>query len=125
MDGPTLSVTHLLPPDLSGVYLGWLIVEPRRHVTSLSALTEAEAVELGTTLKRIDAALRSALDAEHVYVKLMGDAVPHLHLHVVPRYPGTPQEFWGDALTDWPQAPRGGQAEIAEICDRLAAAIPS
>jgi diadenosine tetraphosphate (Ap4A) HIT family hydrolase len=50
---------------------------------------------------------------------VLGDAVPHLHIHVVPRYPGTPREHWGVRVGEWQGAPRGGATEIAEVCDRV------
>lgn len=57
--------------------------------------------------------------AKHVYSFVLGHHVPHLHIHVVPRYPGAPREFWGTRVDGWPDAPRGGAAEIAALCDRL------
>ena len=33
--------------------------------------------------------------------------------------PGTPREFWGTAVTDWPEAPKGNDAEITALCQRI------
>ena len=54
---------------------------------------------------------------------IMGHNVPHFHLHLLPRYPGTPREFWGLRVDEWPGAPHGGEAEIADLCDRLRAGL--
>jgi len=40
---------------------------------------------------------------------------------VIGRYPGAPREYWGPKVDDWPEAPRGGEAEIAQVADRLRA----
>jgi histidine triad (HIT) family protein len=54
---------------------------------------------------------------------VIGHGVDHFHLHLIARYPGTPREFWWTRVDEWPGAPRGGAAEIAEITARLRAAI--
>ena len=46
---------------------------------------------------------------------------PHLHLHLIPRYPGAPREYWGMRVDEWPDAPRGEAAEIAALCEQLRA----
>lgn len=57
--------------------------------------------------------------AEHVYEFVLGDNVPHFHVHIVPRYPGTPREYWGTRVDEWPDAPGGGPQEIAALCERV------
>ena len=56
------------------------------------------------------------------YAAVIGHGVEHFHLHVIPRYPGTPREFWWTRVDEWPGAPRGGEAEVAELAQRLATA---
>jgi histidine triad (HIT) family protein len=64
-------------------------------------------------------ALRDAAGAEHVYAAVIGDAVPHLHVHLLPRFPGTPREYWWTRVDEWPEARRGGSAEIAALVREL------
>jgi diadenosine tetraphosphate (Ap4A) HIT family hydrolase len=116
-------VSHLTPaaPGASGgpVYLGHLIVEPRRHAPGLADLTDAEAQAVGLWCTRASRALRDAVGAEHVYAAVIGDNVPHLHIHLLPRYPGTPREFWWQRVDEWPGAQRGGEPEVAVFVRRL------
>ncbi len=102
-------------------YLGALLVEPRRHIRSLSELNQAESQGLGTMLRRTSQLLEDELGAERVYLFVLGHHVDHLHIWLVPRYPGTPREYWGTRLDEWPQAPRGGTQQIADLCARLRA----
>jgi histidine triad (HIT) family protein len=104
-------------------YLGHLLVEPRRHVPGLADLTDQEAAALGTLVARVSRALLQRSRAEHVYAFVLGDAVPHLHVHVVPRYPGAPREFWGVCVDEWPAAPRGGPEAIEALCADLRVAL--
>jgi histidine triad (HIT) family protein len=61
------------------------------------------------------------LGAEHIYSFVHGDAFPHFHVHVIPRYPDTPLEFWNPmSLKNWSGA-HGGVVDIEEICAGLKA----
>ena len=112
---------HLHPAEGEDAYLGYLFAEPRRHVTGMGELRDEEAAALGVLVNNLAARLREIAGAEHVYTFVLGDAVPHLHVHIVPRYPGTPGEFWGTNIATWPDAPRGGCAAVTELCSRLRA----
>ena len=100
-------------------YLGYLMVEPKRHAPGLPDLTDSEAQALGLWVARMSRALKATEGAQHVYAFVLGDAVPHLHIHVVPRYPGAPREYWGVHVDEWPGAPHGGLQEITDLCARL------
>jgi len=93
-----------LPPGDSGrpAYLGHLFVEPRRHAPGLADLTDAEARAVGWWCTQASRALRQVAGAEHVYAMVIGDAVPHLHVHLQARYPGAPREYWWDKVAQWP-----------------------
>jgi histidine triad (HIT) family protein len=116
--------THMALPDgQERVALGTLFVEPRRHVPGMGDLSRAEAERVGWLTSRLAAALQASERAEHVYVFVLGHHVRHLHVWVVPRHPGTPAEFAPFQLAAWPDAPRGGAAEIAALCDRVRAEL--
>jgi histidine triad (HIT) family protein len=101
------------------VYLGHLLVEPWRHAPGLADLTDAEARAVGWWCTQAGRALREAAGAEHVYAAVIGDAVPHLHVHLFPRYPGTPREYWWNRLDEWPDAPCGEEPEITRLVRNL------
>jgi histidine triad (HIT) family protein len=109
-------VTHLSGDD---VFLGYLFVQTTRHVQELGDLTEAEAAAVGRAAARWSRALQTVTGADHVYSAVIGHHIPHFHLHLIPRYPGTPREYWWTRVDEWPGAPRGGEAEISELLDRL------
>lgn len=107
------------PTGEDKAYLGYLMVEPRRHVPGLVELTDKEAQALGLLVARLSRALKECEGAEHVYAFVLGDRVPHLHVHLVPRYPGAPPEYWGVRVDEWPDAPRGDADELEALCLRL------
>jgi diadenosine tetraphosphate (Ap4A) HIT family hydrolase len=117
-------VSHIVTADALGrsgttAYLGHLLVEPRRHAAGLADLTDAEARAVGWWCTRASRALRDVAGAEHVYAAVIGDGVPHLHVHLRPRYPGTPREYWWTGMNQWPQARRGDAAQIADLVHDL------
>jgi histidine triad (HIT) family protein len=59
--------------------------------------------------------------AEHVYSFVLGDGLAHLHVVLAPRYAGTPREYWGVRLREWPDAPRVGEDEMRSLVLRLRA----
>lgn len=100
-------------------YLGHLFVEPKRHVPKLSDLSEEEAQMIGLFVSQAARALEHVQDVEHVYAFAIGDHVPHVHIHVLGRYPGAPREYWGPKVDEWPDAPRGNETEIAAVAQRI------
>ena len=108
-----------LRPDEATAYLGYLMVEPKRHVPGLEGLRDDEAQLLGLWVARMSRALVAVVGADHVYAFVIGDRVPHVHIHVVARYRGAPQEYRGPRVDEWPEAPRGEPAEIETLCAQL------
>lgn len=101
-------------------YLGHIMIDLKRHAPTLADLTIEEAKAFGVTMARVSKALKESENAEHIYSFVSGNAVPHLHMHLVARYPGTPQEYWGPSeVYDWEGAPMGDNDEVVRLCDRL------
>jgi diadenosine tetraphosphate (Ap4A) HIT family hydrolase len=111
---------HLL--GARDIALGWLIVEPKRYVAGLGDLTEDEAGAVGILVSRLAKALVEVEGAEHVYSFVFGDglAADHLHVHVMPRYPRTPGEFWQKRVVEWPDGPRGDAEATGALSLRIA-----
>jgi histidine triad (HIT) family protein len=106
-------------------YRGHLVLEPLRHVEGFGLLTDDEAARLGRLANQLAALLRATLGADHVYVWSLGGAPEtqrtprHLHVHLVPRYPDTPREYWGPMLTRWPNAQRVDEQAMRALLTEL------
>lgn len=107
--------------DETDHYLGHIMIETKRHTPLLSDLTQEESEAIGRFTSLVAKALVQTESAEHVYSFVIGHHVPHLHVHVIARYPGAPREYWGTHVDDWPDAPRGGEAEINQVAERIRA----
>ncbi|RNI25329.1 HIT family protein [Flexivirga caeni] len=100
------------------VFSGYLFVVSHRHVPGFSDLTDAEAGAVGVAIARWSRALEAA-GAEHVYVVRVGHGVDHLHVHLIPRWPGTPREISWMHVDDWDGARRVDSAAAAELVTTL------
>ncbi|MGP3977975.1 HIT family protein [Streptomyces sp. 8N114] len=76
---------------------GWLVLVPRRHVTAIHELTDAEAETLGMWQVRLSRALRDVTGCVKTYVAQFAEVegFAHVHFHVVPRMSDLPQELRG------------------------------
>ena len=66
---------------------GWLVLLPRRHVTAIADLTDAEAASLGPWQVRLSRALHAVTGCPKTYVAQFAEAegFAHVHFHIVPR----------------------------------------
>ena len=105
--------------DQQTPYMGGFIVEPKRHIPTWAEMNDEEAERVGVVIRDVSRALKAIVDVEHVYVFVLGHHVAHLHVWVVPRYPGTPREYWGLDVFEWPNRPMGGQMEVEVLCEKM------
>ncbi len=115
----TLYVGHI---DQAGKpsYLGHIMIDLKRHAPTLGDMTIEEAQAFGVMMARVSKALLASEKAEHVYSLVSGNSIPHLHMHLVPRYPNTPEQYWGPFdVYGWEEAPMGDNDEVTALCLRI------
>ena len=64
----------------------------RRHAVELHELTDPEGAAFMRDIRRVSHAIAAATDAVKLNYEIHGNTVPHLHLHIFPRYVGDPFE---------------------------------
>ena len=123
--GEHVVVTHLPLVTPIGaqksVYLGYLFVEARRHVPELGGPGPGRGCVGRPRGGALEPRAQDVASAEHVYAAVIGHGIGHLHVHLIPRYPGTPREYWWTRVDEWPDAPRGDEAAIRALIHRLRA----
>lgn len=103
---------------------GWLVLLPRRHVTAVHDLTDAEAAVLGTWQVRISRALRAVTGCDKTYVVQFAEAegFSHVHFHIVPRDGDLAPNCRGPGVFGLLRAPEGQQV-TAGRADGIARAL--
>ena len=68
----------------------------QKHIAEMSDLSQEERNMLWTVLHQVEEVIREVMQPEKINLASLGNMVPHLHWHVVPRYqadiyfPGSP-----------------------------------
>jgi len=79
--------------DSFPVSRGHLLIFPLRHVERLSDLTEEEWAELKEVMRRAEGEVRGRFNPDGInwgvnQGEAAGQTIPHLHIHLIPRYKG-------------------------------------
>ncbi|WP_246047565.1 HIT family protein [Leptospira ilyithenensis] len=68
---------------------GYLYLESKRHVESWASLTKEECSDYGQILfSALESSSALEVKPEKIYFAAIAEKVPHLHVHLVPRYEG-------------------------------------
>src|SRR5262245_42007702 len=87
-------------------YLGKCILALKRHEEDFLALTDAERDEMWEAAGALRDALARCFAPDRFNYQVLGNSVPHIHMHLTPRY-RSQREFAGLTFTDqhwgtWP-----------------------
>jgi len=125
-DGPL----HIADLNLSRVFLhedqffpGYVLLVLRRHVTELYDLAAAERATLMEEVSRVAQALARVFRPVKMNYELLGNMVPHVHWHLVPRLPTDPAlraPIWTVDHQAAPLAPAAARERIETIRRALA-----
>jgi diadenosine tetraphosphate (Ap4A) HIT family hydrolase len=74
-------------------YRGYCILIFRRHAVELFDLTPEERHQWADDIARVGQAVETVCAPDKLNVSMLGNMVPHLHCHLMPRYPTDPE--WG------------------------------
>jgi len=97
-------------------YPGFCRVILNAHVKDMTDLPEADRQRLMQVVFAVEAAVREVLNPDKINLASLGNMVPHLHWHVIPRFADDrhfPDAIWAPARRA-PAAPRPGGDGLAE-----------
>lgn len=103
-------------------YPGYCRVIWQAHVAEMSELDFEERFHLMRVVFEVEAGLREWLRPDKVNLASLGNVVPHLHWHVIPRFrddPHFPNPIWGARMRQ--AAPRS--TDLAAVKRLLAARL--
>jgi histidine triad (HIT) family protein len=70
--------------DINPAKKGHIMIIPKKHIGDIFDLEEPLFSELFQTAKKLEEPLKKAMDAKRIGMIIVGFAVPHAHLHLVP-----------------------------------------
>jgi len=86
-----LNVTYLTSSP-EGPVRGYCCLVLKRHAVELYDLGTDEASALMSDMQRVAKALQESTGAVKLNYEIHGNTIPHLHVHLFPRYKGDPFE---------------------------------
>ena len=101
---------------------GWAVVVFKRHATELFHLAPTERIQLMEEVSRFAKVLAETFEALKMNYGLLGNQMPHIHWHLIPRLRSDPaplEPIWRIAHDRVPLSADHIQATIARIKARL------
>jgi diadenosine tetraphosphate (Ap4A) HIT family hydrolase len=101
---------------------GWTVVVFNRHATELFHLAQTERVQLMEEVNRVAKTLAEIFEARKINYELLGNQLPHIHWHLIPRLVGDPaplEPVW--RVQHEPRRPQ--PAALQEVIRRIQAGL--
>ncbi|MDH5639901.1 MAG: HIT family protein [Nitrospira sp.] len=71
-------------------FRGWTVIVLQRHATELFHLTPPERIQLMEAVNTVAKALAQVYGAKKINYELLGNQLPHIHWHIIPRLSNDP-----------------------------------
>ena len=103
-------------------FRGYTFVFTRKHVTELFHLDQQVRQNVIEEVNLVAAALSQVYQPTKMNYELLGNMVPHMHWHLVPRFtddPLWPRPIWSEPHPEKQLSPADYRTEIDRICQAL------
>jgi diadenosine tetraphosphate (Ap4A) HIT family hydrolase len=108
-------------------YAGLCRVVWHAHVAEFSDLADADRIHVMRVVAAVERALRTTLRPDKINLAALGNMVPHLHWHVIPRHrddPHYPAPIWAARQRDVPAPVLAAREQAAaQVPDAVRAAL--
>ncbi|MDP3089200.1 MAG: HIT family protein [Nitrospira sp.] len=104
-------------------FKGWTVVVFRRHATELFQLAPTERMQLMEEVTLVAKTLAQVFDARKINYELLGNQLPHIHWHLIPRLTTDPaplEPVWRVHHEPVQPPAQELQASIEQIKDAMA-----
>ena len=74
--------------DIKPVNHGHLLIIPKKHIVWMQESDDKTISGIYKLAKKMILALKKSLKCDYVQLSVVGNEVPHFHIHLIPRYYG-------------------------------------
>lgn len=72
--------------DIKPVNHGHLLIIPKHHVVWMQEADDKTIADIFKLTKKMMLALKKGLGCDYIHESVVGNEVPHFHIHLIPRY---------------------------------------
>jgi histidine triad (HIT) family protein len=101
--------------DIKPVNHGHLLIIPKKHIVWMQEADDKTISEIFKLTKKMMLALKKGLKCDYVQESVVGNEVPHFHIHLIPRY-------YKDGFSNFPTK-EYKKAEDKKILNKIIKAI--
>ncbi len=98
--------------DINPVNHGHVLVIPKKHHPKLEETPDAVVADIFVQSKRLMIGIKKATSADYVAVSVVGTEVPHLHIHLIPR-------FHNDGMAQFWPTKKYGEKEMHTVAEKI------
>jgi len=98
--------------DINPVNKGHVLVIPKEHYETYFDAPDELLSEMAPIVKKVGKAVKKATGCDFCVVNVYGIDVPHLHIHIIPRY-------LDDGLKAWPGKKYTDEEELNKFKDKI------
>lgn len=111
---------------------GYIRIIWRDHATEMTDLAPEERNHLMRAVYQVETLQRQMLQPDKINLASLGNQVPHLHWHLIPRWrsdPCFPDAIWAPGRHDpaqqaaWQRRAQELSSHVPALCDAIAAAL--
>jgi len=104
--------------DINPLNDGHLLIIPKAHAATIYEISEADFLAVMSATRRLASAVNKALSPEGINLlqlngKAANQVVPHLHVHIVPRWSGD-----GLTVSKWDIVP-GDMEKVKAVAEQI------
>jgi len=77
---------HIAFLDIKPYTKGHTLLIPKKHYAQFLELPKKEVSGLFALAQELGKKLKAALDAQLIFLSVMGEEIPHTHIHLIPYY---------------------------------------
>ena len=74
--------------DIKPVSDGHILIIPKKHTVWMQDVDDKTIAEIFVLTKKLMLALKNGLPCDYVQESVVGNEVPHFHIHLIPRHEG-------------------------------------
>lgn len=102
--------------DIMPVAFGHTLVIPKHEYRWIQDLPDDLTADLFIEVKKIIQAIKQGLSCDYVQVSIVGEEVPHVHVHLIPRY-------FNDTLHGWDRKKYEDNKSIIDYAEKIKSAL--